>query len=92
MSIYTKFSGVFIFANFVNFEPYAKLFQEGLGLAHSDCKITGVGAGPDGPVLARPLFRRFIIKIAYSLRTCLLQSDHFKSVSYAPEDGASLTH
>ena len=48
----------------------------------------GVRASPAGPVLAGPLFRRFIIidlKITCALRTRVLQPDHFKSRSYAPD-------
>ena len=47
----------------------------------------GEGAGPLGLVLAGPLFQRFIIdlKITCALRTCILQPDHFKNPSYAPD-------
>ena len=51
-----------------------------------------VEAGPAGPVLAGPLFSdlmKFIIdiskKIMHVLHMHLLQLDHFKSPSYAPD-------
>ena len=64
--------------------------------------LIGIGAGLAGPVLAGPLFRqfneiyyRYLHVRRYRRRfVCarLLQPDHFKSPSYAPEGVQNYVH